>query len=91
MDLLEVLRGFEVILVDVRCDVDELERRERTRGDRPPGLAASQQVFAHADRDFAVDTTTATPTASAEAVVNFLATSPRPEAFSRLREKLLDP
>ncbi|QIX25292.1 hypothetical protein ncot_00845 [Nocardioides sp. JQ2195] len=36
---------------------DELELRERTRGDRPIGLARCQRVFEHKDHDIMVDTT----------------------------------
>lgn len=43
--LLEVLAPFDIFLVGVHCPLDELERRERARGDRPLGDAR---------RDFAV-------------------------------------
>ncbi len=49
-DLLELLRGYDVTLVDVRCSVDELERREQARGDRPVGLAKSQTSVLRAPR-----------------------------------------
>ncbi len=35
--LAQVLDGFDVFLVGVHCDLDELERRERVRGDRRIG------------------------------------------------------
>ena len=46
-DLLDVLEGYDVTLVDVRCSPGELDRRERARGDRPVGLARSQAPFQH--------------------------------------------
>lgn len=85
VSLLKVLDGFEVLLVDVTCSPDELERRERARGDRPLGLAASQVVFAHPDRDLVVDTTATPAEICAEAVVQLLAAPPRSTAFERMR------
>lgn len=84
-DLLDVLEGFDVTLVDVRCSPDELDRRERARGDRPVGLARSQDTSRHDDRDIAVDTTTASPEACATAIAAELAALDRGKAFDRLR------
>ena len=85
VDLLEVLDGFEVLLVDVTCAQDELERRERTRGDRPLGLATSQAVFAHPHRDLVVDTTGTPAETCARAVVGLLEAPPLSTAFERMR------
>lgn len=85
VDLLEVLDGFEVLLVDVTCAPDELERRERARGDRPLGLAVSQTVFAHSHRDLVVDTTRTPAEACAAAVVQMVAAPPASTAFERMR------
>ena len=85
-DLLETLRGYDVTLVEVRCSVAELERRERERGDRPGGLARSQTtVYAHGDCDIAVDTTSSPPEACALAIVAALSGVRSPKAFERLR------
>jgi chloramphenicol 3-O phosphotransferase len=84
-DLLAVLDGYDVTLVDVRCDPDELDRRERARGDRPLGLAGSQLVFQHADRDISVDTTHTAPEACAAAIAGSLIGLATPKAFDRLR------
>jgi len=35
--LADLLVGFDVFMVGVRCDVDEIDRRERVRGDRRAG------------------------------------------------------
>lgn len=88
VDLLEVLNGFDVLLLDVTCAQNELERRERARGDRPLGLVASQTVFAHPDRDLVVDTTEAAPASCAEAVIRSLEARPAPTAFERMRAML---
>jgi chloramphenicol 3-O phosphotransferase len=37
MQLAELLSGFDVFLVGVHCDLDEIDRRERVRGDRRVG------------------------------------------------------
>lgn len=85
-DLLEVLAGLDVTLVDVRCAPEELDRREVTRGDRPAGLARSQsEVFAHDDRDLVVDTTSDSAVACAQLIARELDSLPTPKAFDRLR------
>jgi chloramphenicol 3-O phosphotransferase len=84
-DLLEVLDGFDVTLVDVTCSPAELARREGDRGDRPVGLAASQHVYEHGDRDLTVDTTASSPEECAEHIVSRLEGLPCPKAFDRLR------
>lgn len=87
-DLLDVLDGYDVTLVDVRCDPAELERRERARGDRPVGLARSQElVHAHGDRDVTVDTTHASARECAAQVVAAMAALSGPKAFDRLRAR----
>ena len=84
-DLLDVLEGYDVTVVDVHCQPDELDRRERARGDRPVGLARSQRVFRHDDRDIAVDTTHTTAEACAIAIATELAALGPDKAFNRLR------
>jgi chloramphenicol 3-O phosphotransferase len=69
-DLIETLAGYDVTLVEVRCAPHELDRRERERGDRPVGLAASQTVYG--DYDITVDTTTASPHECAVTIANAL-------------------
>lgn len=87
-DLLVVLDGYEVALVDVMCSPDELKRREQRRGDRPVGLATLQRVYEHADRDLTIDTTTSSPEECAATIVNRLATltHPRRSTDSRCRD-----
>jgi chloramphenicol 3-O phosphotransferase len=85
-DLLDVLDTYDVTLVDVFCSATELERRELAREDRPVGLATSQRVYEHGDRDLEVDTTTSSPEHCASHIVGHLDTIPTPKAFDRLRE-----
>mgnify|MGYP003945587927 CR=1 FL=1 len=86
-DCLSVLVPEDVVLVGVHCPVEELERRERRRGDRPSGLAARQlkQVHAHGLYDVECDTAAQTPSECALRIKEFLPTRPRPTAFERLR------
>ncbi|GIE28294.1 chloramphenicol phosphotransferase [Actinoplanes italicus] len=85
-DLLVVLAGFEVTLVEVRCSPAELDRRERARGDRPVGLARSQTlVYEIGDRDVVVDTTMSSPQQCARVIAGVLERLAGARAFDRLR------
>lgn len=86
-DLLEVLDGYDVTLVDVRCSTAELDRRERARQDRPIGLAGSQSVFEHTERDIVVDTTTESAESCAHTIMDSLDKLVAPKAFDRLRRQ----
>jgi len=75
-----------VTLVDVHCDPDELERRERDRGDRPGGLACSQSsVHQQGDRDIEVDTTRSDPVTCAKELLAAWGRLRDPHAFDRMR------
>lgn len=54
-----VLSGLNVFFVGVHCPLEELERREATRGDRPLGDARRDffMVHQHCTYDFEVDST----------------------------------
>ncbi|WP_328603474.1 chloramphenicol phosphotransferase CPT family protein [Amycolatopsis sp. NBC_00345] len=85
-DLLAVLDGYDVTLVDVHCSAEELNRRERSRRDRPLGLAASQtHVYSHGDNDIVVDTTHRSAEGCAREIVDRLDALGGPKAFERLR------
>lgn len=86
-DLLEVLDGYDVTLVDDRCSPQELATREQDRGDRPVGLSDSQRVYGHDDRDLVVDTTVSTPDECAGYIVDRLSDLRPPKAFDRLRSR----
>lgn len=86
-DLLRVLDGIPVLLVHVTASHDELDRRERARGDRELGTARAQAdiVFAHGDCDLELDTTTMTSEAAARSVTDLVGSWPCTTAFDRLR------
>jgi len=58
-DLLALLRGVDVFFVGLHCPVDELERRERARGDRRIGEARADFETTHAlcRHDLEIDST----------------------------------
>ncbi|GGZ19155.1 chloramphenicol phosphotransferase [Streptomyces inusitatus] len=86
-DCLELFVPEDVVLVGVRCPLEEVERRERARGDRLEGLAARQfdHVHAHGVYDIECDTGAATPAECARRIAETLPLLPRPTAFTRLR------
>jgi chloramphenicol 3-O phosphotransferase len=90
LDCLQVMAGYRVVFVGVRCSPAELERRERERGDRPPGVALTQQaqVHAHGLYDVECDTTRASPYDCAVRITDFLGSGQAPTAFDRLRSLL---
>ena len=57
-DCKESLTGYPVLFVGVHCPVEELERREKERGDRRIGQAKEQLEFVHREEiyDIEVDT-----------------------------------
>ncbi|MEV5608867.1 AAA family ATPase [Streptomyces sp. NPDC052225] len=88
-DCLAVLHPEDVVFVGVHCPLEELERRERSRGDRPAGLAALQfgLVHRHGDYDLEIDTGALDPRACAERIKAFLPRRPTLTAFTRLRRR----
>jgi chloramphenicol 3-O phosphotransferase len=86
-DCLDVWAGLDVVLIGVRCSPEELERRERARGDREIGQAASQlaQVHAHRQYNFECDTTFDDPARCAARIMEYLARHSAPGAFETLR------
>jgi chloramphenicol 3-O phosphotransferase len=87
-DCVRTLAGFDVVLVGVRCPVEELERRERERGNRPVGLAAFQFPIVHAGMryDIEVDTATSDPQACAATIGTFLNQGVRDRALPTLAD-----
>lgn len=91
LDCLAVLDGLDVVFVGVRCSEPELARRERARGDRQPGQAASQlgQVHSYGSYDIECDTTAASPRDCALSIKQALDHLPPERAFDRLRSARL--
>jgi chloramphenicol 3-O phosphotransferase len=72
-DLARLLAGLDVFLVGVYCDLEEIDRRERSRADRRIGEGRSHVetdlIHTFGPYDFIVDTTHATPSALAGSVL----------------------
>lgn len=85
-DYAKALADHDAWLIGVRCSLDVVNEREAQRPGRFPGTATSHfhQVHEHgAQYDLEVDTTTTTPRACAQLIIERL--SSPPEALERLR------
>jgi chloramphenicol 3-O phosphotransferase len=73
-DCVTTFAEFDVVLVGLHCPVEELERRERERGNRTIGRAAFQLPIVHEGMryDVEVDTATLDPQACAAEIKAFL-------------------
>ena len=88
-DLASALEGIEAYCVGVYCPLEEIERREQVRGDRPPGYARSQYglVHTHAPYDSAVDTAALTTEECVRVIRGMLSAPPDPLFFARIRSQ----
>jgi chloramphenicol 3-O phosphotransferase len=84
-DLVELLAPFDVFFVGVHCPLDELERRERARGDRMIGEARDhlQVVHSFGPYDYTIDSTES-PSANAGRVIAAWRQRSAPSAFQRM-------
>ena len=80
------LKPFQTYLIKVTASLTVLEQREQQRA-HPPGLARGH-LQANDVRyfDFLVDTTDRHPTDCAQAIIDWLATMPQPEALHQYEE-----
>lgn len=78
--------GFDVYLVGVYCDDDELDRREAVRGDRWSGWGRGSQHFAHQNMkyDLIVDTTHSSSVESANVIKAAINDGLQPSALKAL-------
>jgi chloramphenicol 3-O phosphotransferase len=67
-----LLAGLDVFLIGVHCDPDELDRRERARGDRRAGEGRAHvevnRIHTFGPYDFEVDTTAGVSAASVDSI-----------------------
>ena len=89
-ECLELFLNARVVFVDVTCFVDELKRREETRGDRMIGQAEAQLPRVLAFRschiyDLQVDTSVHPPIDCARKIIGVPGDTRRKTAFSQMR------
>lgn len=87
-DWIELLEGLNVFMVGVRCELDELERREVARGDRVAGQARGQFELVHADvvYDIEVETTKSGAETSAAEIAALVEGGRSGGAFRRMHQ-----
>lgn len=84
-----VLENHKVYFVGLECSLEELERREKLRGNRALGLARGQLNLVHAYKnlyDLTIDTTDLTVATCAQTIVHFIKETPEPVGLKKLRE-----
>ena len=93
LDALQIFHGYQVWMVGVHVSDAEGARREQERGNRYPGWNRGSARAAHADADaeydFEVDTTPIPVAALARRLLGLYQACPNPQAFDRLRRRLL--
>jgi chloramphenicol 3-O phosphotransferase len=89
-EIAESLRGFDVFFVKVSCPLEELERRERARGDRQVGFAKMQLDWVHryGDYDDEVNTFTHTTEQNVERLKQLIYADKKPTALERYRKSM---
>jgi chloramphenicol 3-O phosphotransferase len=88
-ECVESLAAYEVLFVGVKCPLEELERREKARGDRQIGFARMQHGWVHryGAYDFEIDTSKSTPEQCATELAALLQSGRKGQAFRRLRKQ----
>lgn len=88
-ECIKLLHNTQTFYIGVHCPLEELERRERERGDRPIGLAKAQfeMVHKHSRYDFEVNTNNNSITECADMIKEFIVTN-QPNALKELKVKM---
>jgi len=89
-ECVKLLHGCPVLFVRVDCDLPELERRERERGDREPGQARWQTEHIHGYQtyDLQINTARQTTEQCAQEILRMLDKPEDWTAFGRLYARL---
>lgn len=81
------LQQHTVYFIKVKADEDITTQREQNRGDRTPGMAATQAELIHTHGfkyDLTIDTSTLSPEENATTILNYIAQHPSPQAFAAI-------
>jgi chloramphenicol 3-O phosphotransferase len=85
--LVQLLKHLDVFFVGLHCPVEELERREAARGDRPIGDALKDFETVHRHTIYDLELDTLEPAAvTAALLIDAWRRRSRPNAFDRLAE-----
>ncbi|MDE7219915.1 MAG: chloramphenicol phosphotransferase CPT family protein [Oscillospiraceae bacterium] len=86
IECVRLLKAYPVLFVKVDCDLQELERRERERGDRQTGQARWQRdhMHSHDIYDLKLDTSKQSMDECTERIAGFLKKKGQWSAFDRL-------
>lgn len=89
-DFLDSIRGFSTLLVGVHCALEELNRRERNRGNRTIGEAAAQIHRVHRCfiYDIEVDSTAQSPSKLAAEIMGYIQRQDELHGLIRTMEKM---
>ena len=77
---LNTLKNHTVYFIGVRCDLQELERREKARGNREIGLARGHVDIVHQHKDYydlVIDSTNCDAATCAQNILDFISSTPR--------------
>ena len=90
-ECVDVLSDFQVLFVGVRCPLEELEQRERKRGNRKIGMARFQYDLVHSHNiyDIEVNTFKYNPLECAMQIKDVLKEKNTCKAFKTLEKKLI--
>lgn len=80
----------KVYFIGVYCSLEEMEKREKARGDRMIGLSRGQIDIVHHNiphYDLKIDTTNMPANLAAIEILKFIAQEPEPKAFIKIRDE----
>ncbi|MEE4194761.1 MAG: chloramphenicol phosphotransferase [Anaerolineae bacterium] len=85
----ELLRDLPAYLIGIRCPLEVVEQRERSRRDRTLGQAGAQyeKVHQYCVYDFEVDTSTGSVEESAQQIAAYVNSDAQPFALQQLRRQ----
>jgi chloramphenicol 3-O phosphotransferase len=85
-ECVKYLKEHDVYYIGIKCNLNILEEREKSRGDRYIGMAKHQCHKVHEDSiyDFESDTSFKSPEVCALEIIEFIRKTPKPIAFKKM-------